>query len=43
MKKRYLLMAKDYSLLADIAEQAHAYSARPRLQKMPSTSESPHD
>jgi len=23
MKKRYLLMAKDYILLADIAEQAH--------------------
>jgi|GraSoi_2013_40cm_1033754.scaffolds.fasta_scaffold33786_3 hypothetical protein len=41
MKKRYLLMAKDYILLADVEEQAHTSCTEPRLQKMPSTSESP--
>jgi len=35
MKKRYLLMARDYILLADVEEQAHADRARPRLQKKP--------
>jgi hypothetical protein len=33
MKKRYLLMAQDYILLADVEEQAHACCARPRLRK----------
>ena len=37
MKKRYLLMAKDYILLADVEEQAQAYCTRPGLQKMPRT------
>jgi hypothetical protein len=41
MKKRYLLMAKDYILLADVEEQAHTSCTVPRLQKMPSTSEPP--
>jgi len=41
MKKRYLLMSKDYTLLADVEEQAHTSCTEPRLQKMPSTSESP--
>ena len=35
MRKRYLVMAKDYILLADVEEQAHAHRARPRVQKMP--------
>jgi hypothetical protein len=35
MKKRYLVMARDYILLADVEEQARAHRARPRLQKMP--------
>ena len=35
MKKRYLVMARDYILLADVEEQAHALRARPRLRKMP--------
>jgi hypothetical protein len=39
MKKRYLLMAKDYTLLADVEEQAHASCTRPRLQQMPRTPE----
>jgi hypothetical protein len=39
MKKRYLVMARDYILLADVEEQAHARRARPRLQKMPGTRE----
>ena len=37
MKKRYLLMCKDYILLADVEEQAHAHCTRPRLQRMQST------
>ena len=39
MKKRYLLMAKDYILLADVEEQAHASCTRRQLQKMPRTPE----
>jgi hypothetical protein len=39
MKKRYLLMARDYSLLADVEEQGHASCTRPRLQQMPRTPE----
>jgi hypothetical protein len=39
MKNRYLLMAKDYILLADVEEQAHTYCTRPRLQKIPRTLE----
>jgi hypothetical protein len=39
MKNRYLLMAKDYILLADVEEQAHTHRARRRLQKKPVTSE----
>jgi hypothetical protein len=35
MKNRYLVMARDYILLADVEEQAHAHRARPRLQKIP--------
>ena len=35
MKSRYLLMARDYVLLADVEEQANAYCTWPRLQKMP--------
>jgi hypothetical protein len=35
MKKRYLVMARDYILLADVEEQAHAHRALPRLRKMP--------
>jgi len=35
MKNRYLLMARDYILLADVEKQAHARRARPRLQKRP--------
>jgi hypothetical protein len=35
MKKRYLVMARDYILLADVEERTHAHRARPRLQKMP--------
>jgi hypothetical protein len=37
MKKRYLLMAKDYTLLADVEQQAHA--TQPPLQKTQSTPE----
>jgi hypothetical protein len=39
MKKRYLVMAREYILLADVEEQAHAHRARPQLQKMPGTRE----
>ncbi len=39
MKKRYLLMAKNYILLADVEEQARAYCTQQRLQKMPRTPE----
>jgi hypothetical protein len=39
MKNRYLLMAKDYILLADVEEQTQAYCTRRRLQKMPRTPE----
>jgi hypothetical protein len=35
MRKRYLVMARDYILLADVEEQAHAHRARLRLRKMP--------
>ena len=41
MKNRYLRMAKDYSLLADVEEQEHGYYSRRRLQKMPKTPEPP--
>ncbi len=40
MKKRYLLMARDYILLADVEEQAHAHRAPSRLQQMPRKPES---
>jgi hypothetical protein len=40
MKKRYWLMARDYTLLADVEEQARVHRARPRLRKMPGTPES---
>jgi hypothetical protein len=36
MKNRYSLMAKDYILLADVEDQAHAFTAR-RLERMPVT------
>jgi hypothetical protein len=39
LKKRYLVMARDYILLADVEEQAHAHRGRPRLQKMLGTRE----
>ena len=39
MKKRYLVMARDYILLADVEEQAHADRVRPRSQKKPRTPE----
>jgi hypothetical protein len=39
MKKRYLLMAKDYTLLADIEQEAHASSTQPPLQKTQSIPE----
>lgn len=35
MKERYLLMARDYILLADGEEQAHPYCTSQRLQKEP--------
>jgi hypothetical protein len=35
MKDRYLLMAKDYILLAAVEEQANACRTQRRLQKMP--------
>jgi hypothetical protein len=38
MKTRYSLMAKDYILLADVEDQAHAFTRR-RLERMPSTQE----
>jgi hypothetical protein len=38
MKNRYLLMAKDYILLADVEHQAHAFTRR-RLESMPITRE----
>jgi hypothetical protein len=39
MRRRYLLMAKDYSLLSDGEEQEQAYCARRRLQEIPRTQE----
>jgi hypothetical protein len=36
MKNRYSLMAKDYILLADVEDQAHASTPR-RLERMPGT------
>jgi hypothetical protein len=39
MKKRYLFMARDYVLLADVEEQAHARRAPAPLQKKPGTVE----
>jgi hypothetical protein len=36
MKNRYSLMAKDYILLADVEDQAHAFTPR-RLERMPGT------
>ena len=38
MKNRYSLMAKDYILLADVEDQAHAFTRR-RLERMPRTRE----
>jgi hypothetical protein len=35
MKRRYLLMAEDYSLLTDLEEQEHVYRARHRMQDIP--------
>jgi hypothetical protein len=32
-EKRYLLMAKDYTFLADVEQQARAYSTQPRCRK----------
>jgi hypothetical protein len=34
MKNRYSLMAKDYFLLAEVEDQAHAFTRR-RLESMP--------
>jgi hypothetical protein len=39
MKDRYLLMAKDYVLLAAVEEQANACRTRRGVQKMPMTRE----
>jgi hypothetical protein len=39
MKQRYLLMAKDYTLLADIEQQEHVYCTRPGFQKRQMTPE----
>jgi hypothetical protein len=36
MKNRYSLMAKDYILLADVEDQAHAFTPQ-RLERMPGT------
>jgi hypothetical protein len=38
MKRRYLLMAKDYTLLADIEMQGHAFRTKPRSYKTQTTS-----
>jgi hypothetical protein len=35
MRRRYLLMAEDYTLLTDVEEQQHAYRARHRPQEIP--------
>jgi hypothetical protein len=35
MEKRYLLMAKDFILLADVEEQSHTYCPQRRLRDMP--------
>jgi hypothetical protein len=35
MKKRYLLMAKDYTLLADVEEHSHTYATQRLLQGIP--------
>jgi len=37
MKKRYLLMAKDYILLADLEEQPRAFHTRTELRSMQRT------
>jgi hypothetical protein len=37
MRKRYLLMARDYVLLADIEKQGHAYHTMPRSQNTQTT------
>jgi hypothetical protein len=39
LKYRYLLMAKDYTLLAHVEEQAHVSCTRPRLQQISRTPE----
>jgi hypothetical protein len=39
MKKRYLLMAKDYILLADVEEQSRAFHTRTELRSMQRTPE----
>jgi hypothetical protein len=41
MKKRYLLMAKDYRLLADIDKQEHACRTEPRSHTTQMTSGRP--
>jgi len=43
MRKRYLLMARDYILLADIERQGNAYHTRPRPQKTQTAPELPAD
>jgi hypothetical protein len=35
MKNRYLLMAKDYTLLANLEEQARAHYKTPTLEPVP--------
>jgi hypothetical protein len=39
MKSRYLLMAKDYTLLADVEEQARAFDTRTELRSAQRTPE----
>jgi hypothetical protein len=39
MKRRYLLMAEDSTLLTDVEEQEHAYRARHQMQEIPRTPE----
>jgi hypothetical protein len=41
MKNRYLLMAKDFALLADIEKQERACHTKPRSHKMQLISERP--
>jgi hypothetical protein len=41
MKKRYLLMAKDYTLLADLEKNGHACRTEPRSHTTQTTSGRP--